>query len=317
MRCVMASDSGGRALAAASRNAGPALSGKPVSLERVESFLSIGADGSVTCYSGKVDLGVVDELTVPFEKVQLVMGDTLLTPDQGPTNGSFAIQVGGIQIRQAAATVRAALVYEAAGIWQLDASELMTEDGAVRTRSGARQISFAELVRGKSLALPVDAKAPLLDPSPYRVVGHSVPRVDIPGKVTGEFMFMHDFHVPGMVHARVVRPPAIGARLLSVDEKSVAGIPDLIRVVRQGNNFLAVVAASEWGAIKAARELKATWPEWAGLPDGGEALRARARDQDRQGRRHERYRRCRKPRCPVRLGGFLQVTISRFTRTAR
>jgi len=249
---------------------------KPVSLDRVESFLAIGADGSVTCYSGKVDLGtgvrtalaqiVAEELTVPFGKVHLVMGDTLLTPDQGVTFGSLSIQNGGVQIRQAAASARLALTAEAAELWRVDAGDLITVDGAVRTASGLRQISYAELVRSKELALPMDAKAPLLDPAKYRIVGRSVPRVDIPGKVTGEFIFMQDVRVPGMVHARVVRPPAIGASLISVDETSVSGIPGLIRVVRQGN-FLAVVAASEWSAIKAARALKATWSEWAGLPD--------------------------------------------------
>ena len=250
--------------------------GKPVSLDRVESFLAIGADGTVTCYSGKVDLGtgvrtaltqiVAEELTVPLERVRLVMGDTLLTPDQGPTYGSLAIQIGGMQIRQAAATARAALTNEAAKLWRIDASGVTTADGVVRATADARSVSYSDLVRGKALELPVDAKAPLLDPSRYRIVGRSVPRVDIPAKMTGAFMFMQDFRVPGMVHARVVRPPAIGARLLSVDERSVAGITGLIKVVRQ-DNFLAVVAASEWGAIKAARQLKATWSDWAGLPD--------------------------------------------------
>jgi CO/xanthine dehydrogenase Mo-binding subunit len=112
----------------------------------------------------------------------------------------------------------------------------------------------------------VNEQAQLLDPSRYRFVGRSVPRVDIPAKVTGEFVFMQDFRVPGMVHARVVRPPAIGAQLVSIDESSVSGIHGLIKVVRQGN-FLAVAAASEWGAIKAAQQLKATWSDWAGLPD--------------------------------------------------
>lgn len=171
-----------------------------------------------------------------------------------------------MQIRQAAATARAALASEAAKLWNVDASELTTIDGDVRAKSGTRRIAYSELVRGKGLRLPVNAQAQLLDPSRYRFVGRSVPRVDIPAKVTGEFMFMQDFRVPGMVHARVVRPPAIGAQLVSIDESSVFGIHGLIKVVRQGT-FLAVAAASEWGAIKAAQQLKATWSDWAGLPD--------------------------------------------------
>ena len=151
----------------------------------------------------------------------LVQGDTALTPSQGPTYASLSVQVGGMEIRRAAATARLALTTEAAELWRVDAGDLMTVDGAVRTASGSRQISYAELVRGKELALSIDAKAPLLDPAKYRIVGRSVPRVDIPGKVTGEFIFMQDVRVPGMLHARVVRPPAFGAKLLTVDEASI------------------------------------------------------------------------------------------------
>jgi CO/xanthine dehydrogenase Mo-binding subunit len=249
---------------------------KPLSLDQVDSFLSIDADGTVTCYSGKVDLGtgvrtaltqiVADELTVALDKVKLIEGDTLLTPDQGPTYGSLAIQVGGMQIRQAAATARAALLSEAAKRWQLAESDLTTADGMVRTKSAARSVSFGELVGGGNLSLAMDTKAPLLHPSQYRFVGRSISRLDIPGKVTGEFTYMQDFRLPGMLHGRVVRPPAIGARLLSVDESSASGIPDLVKVVRDGN-FLAVVARTEWGAIRAAQQLKASWSDWSGLPD--------------------------------------------------
>jgi nicotinate dehydrogenase subunit B len=230
---------------------------KPLSSGEVDSFLAIGADGTVTCYSGKVDLGtgvatalrqiVADELTVGLDKVQLIQGDTLLTPDQGVTSGSFSIEKGGMQIRQACATARAALEREAA-------------------RTGAPSLSFGELLGGKHFSLSVDPKAPLLDPSRYRYVGRPIPRDDIPGKVTGAFTYMQDFRRPGMLHGRVVRPAAIGARLLSVDESSVSGIPDIVKVVRDGN-FLGVVARSEWGAIKGARQLKATWSGGSGLPD--------------------------------------------------
>jgi nicotinate dehydrogenase subunit B len=242
----------------------------------VDSFLAIGADGTVTCYSGKVDLGtgvdtalrqiVADELTVALDKVELITGDTLLTPDQGVTSGSLSIEVGGMQIRQACATARAALMSEAAKRWRLAASELITADGTVHAKARARSVSFGELIGGKHFSLATDPKAPLLDPSQYRYVGRSVARVDIPGKVTGEFTYMQDFRVPGMLHARVVRPAAIGARLLSVDESSVSDIPDIVSVVHDGN-FLAVVARSEWGAIKGARQLKATWSDASGLPD--------------------------------------------------
>jgi len=249
---------------------------RSLALGEVDSFLAIGTDGTVTCYSGKVDLGtgvdtalrqiVADELTVGLDKIELITGDTLRTPDQGVTSGSLSIEVGGMQIRQACATARAALVSEAARNWKVAASELTTADGMVRAITGLRSVPYGKLVGGKHFALALDPEAPLLDPSRYRFVGRSVPRVDIPGKVTGEFSFMHDFRLPGMLHARVVRPASIGARLLGVDESSVKAIPDIVKVVRDGN-FLAVVARSEWGAIKGAQQLAATWSDGSGLPD--------------------------------------------------
>ena len=133
---------------------------KPLAPGEVASFLAIGADGTVTCYSGKVDLGTGvrhgaarrswrTSSRSPLEKVELVMGDTLLTPDQGVTSGSFSIEVGGMQIRQACATARAALVSEAAKSWKVAESGLTTADGMVRAKSGSRSVSFDELVGGK------------------------------------------------------------------------------------------------------------------------------------------------------------------------
>ena len=107
--------------------------------------------------------------------------------------------------------------------------------------------------------MKVDPKAPLRDPSRYTVVGKPLPRPDVPDKCTGRHVYVHDFTLPGMLHARVIRPPAIGATLVSVDESSIRGIPD-VRVVRV-ESFLAVVAKDEWAAVKAAGALKATWTE--------------------------------------------------------
>jgi nicotinate dehydrogenase subunit B len=249
---------------------------KTVSLNQVDGFLSIGADGTVTCYSGKVDLGtgvrtaitqiVADELDVPLEKVSVVQGDTSLTPDQGPTYGSLSIQNGGMQIRQAAATARAALVSEAAKRLNLAADELATRDAAVVTKATADRIPYSEIVGGKTFDLTVDAKAPLKDPPNYRFVGKSVARLDIPAKVSGEFTYMQDFRLPGMLHARVVRPAAIRANLVSYNDSASKQIKGFVRTVREGN-FLAVVAETEWAAIKASGALKAEWSKWDGLPE--------------------------------------------------
>jgi CO/xanthine dehydrogenase Mo-binding subunit len=248
---------------------------KPLAVTEVDAFLAIDAKGQVTCYSGKVDLGtgvatalrqiVAEELDVPLGRVNLVTGDTMLTPDQGTTWGSLSIQVGGMQIRQASAAARAALLDAAAKRLGVKREDLRVSDGVVS--GGGKRVTYGQLVGGKSFSIKLDPKQPVptKDPKDFKVVGKPVPRVDIPDKVMGTFTYMHDFRVPGMLHGRVVRPPAMGARLESVDEGSIAGIPTA-RVVRQGN-FLAVVAENEWAAIKAAQQLEAAWSKWEGLPD--------------------------------------------------
>ncbi len=244
--------------------------------DQVDAFLAIDARGGVTVYSGKVDLGTgvrtaltqiaADELDVPLDLVTVIEGDTALTPDQGVTSGSLSIEKGGMQIRQAAATARRALVQQAAQRLGIPAGDLVVENGTVRSRSGGTQATYGELLRGRTFSLKIDSQAPLKDPASYTIVGRSVARLDIPAKVTGRFTFMQNVRVPGMLHGRVVRPPAIGAALQSVDEASVTSVPGLVKVVRLGN-FLGVVAETEWGAITAVRKLRATWSAWAGLPD--------------------------------------------------
>ena len=136
--------------------------------------------------------------------------------------------------------------------------------GEVRARTGGRGVSIGTLVRDRRLALSVDAKAPLVAPATYTKVGQSPLRPDVPDKCRGAYKYIQDHVVPGMLHARVVRPPALGATLTAVDEASIAQLPG-VKVVRI-DSFVAVVAADEWAAIRAARELKATWTEWKGLP---------------------------------------------------
>ena len=249
---------------------------KPLSLTSVDTFLAVDSASMVTVYSGKVDLGtgvqtalaqiVAEELDVPFRNVTIVQGDTALTPDQGPTFGSLSIQIGGVQIRNAAAMAKNALFELAATRLGVKADELTIVDGIVS--GGGRQVSYGELIAGKVFSLTLDHQKPpaTKDAKTFKIVGTSVPRVDIPDKVTGKFTYMQDFRVPGMLHGRVVRPLAIGAQLQSVDEKSIEGIPGNVRIVREGN-FLGVVAENEWAAIKASQQIKTTWSAWEGLPD--------------------------------------------------
>jgi CO/xanthine dehydrogenase Mo-binding subunit len=248
---------------------------KPVALDQVDSFLAVHRDGTVTMYTGKVDIGtgirvalpqmVAEELDVALDKIKLVEGDTALTPDQGPTWGSLSVQIAGVQLRQAAATARKALVDMAVQKLGMPSADLAVKDGVIFVRAEPhRRLSYAELIGEQAFNLKLDPAAPLKNPKDYTIVGQPVPRPDIPGKVTGAHTYMQDFRVRGMLHARVVRPPAIGATLESVDESSIKSIKGAT-VVRQGS-FLAVVAESEWAAVKAAKQLKATWSKWEGLP---------------------------------------------------
>jgi nicotinate dehydrogenase subunit B len=249
---------------------------KTVALDEVDAFLAITADQRVTVYSGKVDLGTgvrtamaqiaAEELDVELARVTVIQGDTLLTPDQGLTAGSLSIQVGGMQIRQAAATARHALLVEAARRCGCSTGNLVVNNGVIHAKPGGESVTYGQLVGGKTFSLKVDKNALLKNPDSYTIVGKSIRRPEVEANVTGKFTYVQDFKLPGMLYGRVIRPTGMGATLLSVDESSVAQIPGIFKVVRQGS-FLAVTAETEWAAIKAAQQLKANWSQWAGLPE--------------------------------------------------
>ena len=246
---------------------------KTVALDEVQGFVAINRDGTVTIYSGKVDLGTgvrtaitqiaAEELDVPFAKVNVIQGDTLTTPDQGPTYGSLSIQIGGMQIRQACATAREALKNKAAASLGVSSNEVMTKDGVCSAAN--KSIQYVDLLGSDTINIKLNPNAPLKKPADYTVVGKSVARLDIPAKLTGEFTYMQDFKVPGMLHARVIRPTGIKSKLISVDDSDAKKIPGFIQTV-QDDNFLAVVASNEWDAIRASKAVKVKWSEWTGLP---------------------------------------------------
>jgi CO/xanthine dehydrogenase Mo-binding subunit len=253
--------------------------------KEVDAFLTVNGDGTVTLFCGKVDLGqglriampqiAAEELGIDVDKVMFIEGDTALTPNQGRTSGSNGIQVGGMQIRQAAATARKALVELAAQRLNAKAEDLETTGGTVRPKSGGAGISFADLIAGKQFNLKLDPKAPLKDPASYTIVGKPLRRPDVPAKCFGTHLYMQDFAVPNMLHARVIRAGAVGAKLVSVDEGSIKDFPDA-KVVRV-KDLLAVVAEDEWTAVRASRALRAQWSEGTGLPSQGglvESLRS-------------------------------------------
>nr|WP_298373033.1 molybdopterin cofactor-binding domain-containing protein [uncultured Halomonas sp.] len=240
----------------------------------VESYLAIDENGKVTVYSGKIDFGTgvrtgmaqiaAEELSVPLDDVTVIEGDTALTPDQGPTYGSNSIQEAGQNLRFAAATAREALLAAAAKRLSVAQEELTISDGVIQGQNS--RLGYGELVGDERFSLKVDEKVPLKDPAKYTIVGQPIIRRGLPGKITGDFVYMQDLRVPNMAYGIVVRPPAVQATLEAVDEGSLAHLPDVVQIVRKGN-FLGIVTESEWSAVRAGREIKATWSTTESLPE--------------------------------------------------
>lgn len=253
--------------AAQSDEHGGSADGVPAA--RLDSWLAVDAQGRVTASVGKIDAGlgiptafaqiVADELDVPIERVTIRMGDTATTVDQRGTGSSNGINDGGGALSVAAAQARAFLVARAAERLALPAAQLEVRDGVVVAAADpSRAVPYGDLLRESRFELDFDPKAKLKtkDPATYRYVGKPVPRVDIPPKVRAEFRYMVDFKLPGMLHARVLRPPTAGAQLRGVE--ALPKGPGFVRLVQKGN-FAAVVCEREEQAVRAAREVRLTW----------------------------------------------------------
>jgi len=247
----------------------------------LDAWIRIDADG-ITIFTGKAELGqgfktafqqiAAEELDVSFASLKVVTADTLLTADEGYTSGSQSTQYSGTAIQNAAAQVREILVAEAARRLNVPMENLRTENGAVIAPDGQR-LGYGDLVADNMLHVQAQPKSKLKNPATYKVMGQPVPRVDIPAKVTGGAAYVQDMRLPGMVHARIIRPPSYGAQLTECDTASVEKLPGFVKVVRDGN-FLAVVARKEFQAIKAMRTLSkaAKWKEKPGLPKQDDLL---------------------------------------------
>ena len=261
---------------------GGSLSKPPLMPDQLDSYLSIAADGKVTAYFGKMDMGqgvdtaiaqiVADELDVPFERVGVLMSDTEYTLDQGGASGSTGIRSGAQPLRNAAAEARRVLLDMASEKLGIPAEGLTVTDGIIRaTNQSSRQVKYEELIGGKYFhvnlewnerlgnALNATGKAKPKTHDQYKVVGKSMPRIDVSGKVFGQTPYVTDIKRPGMWHGRIIRPPVAGATPTGWDSDSISDIPDA-KVVRV-KDFIGVVAPEEWGAINAARQLKVTWSE--------------------------------------------------------
>ncbi|WP_332685548.1 xanthine dehydrogenase family protein molybdopterin-binding subunit, partial [Bosea sp. (in: a-proteobacteria)] len=252
------------------------------------------AEGRIAAFSGHVDLGtgirtalaqmVAEELDFPFEAVEMVLGDTADTPDQGPTIASETIQVTSLAMRIGATQIRARLIGLAAAALQCGEDEIDLRDGALfRGEAATPAIALETLLANERILLPLAGSAQFKPTDRHKLVGRPVARVDIPAKVDGSFVYVHDVRVPGMLHGRVVRPPYggmdagdfVGRSLIAVDRDSIADIPGIRAVVVEGD-FLGIVAEREEQAAEAALRLRAEWKEWAapaGLDNLGKALR--------------------------------------------
>jgi len=246
--------------------------------KRLDSWIAIAADGRVTAFTGKCELGqgmytaqtqlVAEELSLPIDRVTLVMCDTDVAPDQGTTSGSQSTPTNfnHENLAQAAATAREALVRLASARLGVTIDQLSASDGVITARSDAsKRVSYAELVAGTKLDLQVDANARRKPAAEWTVLGKPVPRLDMAALATGTIQYVHNVRRPGMLHGAVVRPPAVGASLVSVDESSVRSVAGVVKVVVR-KNFVGVVAEKPWQAQQAAGRLAARWSAGSGLP---------------------------------------------------
>lgn len=233
----------------------------------LDAWLAIGSDGRITAYTGKCDLGqgiataqvqlVAEELSVAMAKVTLVECDTARTPDQGTTSGSQSTPTNfnHDNLALAAATAREALLAMAAT--RLGTKRLAIDDGVIS--GGGRSVSYGELVGGKRFELPLSKTAKRKPMSEWKTLGAPITSIDRVALVTGQFEYVHHVRVPGMLHGRVVRPPQLGATLVSVGKVAGAQV-----VVKQ--DFVGVVAPTQYAAMVATRELRVEWKPGPALP---------------------------------------------------
>lgn len=251
---------------------------------QIDSWIIIHADNTATVLIGFVELGqgattalpqvAAEELDLEMDQIRVVAHETEVTPFQGGTYSSSAIANGRLQVQRAAAAARAELMRRAGAQLGVPSERLTVSRGIVSVAGEpGRTVSYGELLGDRPFRLAITGEEPLKEPSAYRIVGQRTPRPDLTEKVMARHTYVQHLRLPGMVHARIVRPRGQGAfgappRILAVNEDSIAGMGDA-RVVRE-RDFLAVVAAREWDAVRAARALQVEWDIPASLPDSAD-----------------------------------------------
>ncbi len=270
---------GAPTMAKGAATAVPVTSWPDVDPRRLDSWIAVHPDNTVTVFHGKTDLGqglettfrqiVAEEMDLTFKQVKSVVGDTAQSPHQGGASGSTGVTGGGPPVRNMAAEARRVLVAAAATKLGVPASQLTVKEGVVRSSSGAT-ITYGQLLGGQLFNTTVQSNmafgngltaqgvATPKNPATHHIVGSSVPRIDIPDKVFGKYNFNVDARLPGMLHARVIRPTDAGSTLVKINgfKQKING---LVRVLPMGNHFVVVVAEREEQAIAAAQSLDVTW----------------------------------------------------------
>ena len=258
----------------------------------LDEWIAVKADGRIAVRTGKVDIGqristalamiAAEELDVPLDRIDMIRTVTGEAPDEGITSGSNSMMESGHAVRLASATARRHMLARAAEILDVDAAMLEVEDGRIRSRDTNRSVSYEELQGDKPFGIDVAPDIDVKDPDTHRIVGEKVAPLGLSEIVTGEYRFLHDMKMDGMLHARIVRPPHYKARLISLDEEAVSRLRENgIETVRDGS-FLAVAGPDEYAVIRAAERLfnACDWDAGDGLTEGDifESLTANARE---------------------------------------
>ncbi len=233
----------------------------------IAAWLHIGENGKVTVYTGKVEVGqnirtslsqgVAEELHYPIDEIQLVMGDTQLTPFDMGTFGSRTTPIMNLQLRKVAAAAGDSLIGLAAAQWQVDRSRLVAEDGKIIDPQTKRSAEYAELVKGKQLTENISAEEPLIPPAQWRIAGQSAPKVHGQAFVTGKHQYPSDQKLPDMLHGKIVRPDSFQASLISADTSEGEKIPGV--TVLHDADFIGVTAPDQALATQAAAAIHAQW----------------------------------------------------------
>ena len=242
---------------------------EPLSFSGVESWIHIGEDGTVSVYTGKVEVGqnirtslsqiVAEELMVPVSSIKMIMGDTDLVPYDAGTFGSRTTPQMGTQLRKAAATARQALVEMAAKKWKIKPEDLKTENASVVNPATNEKVNYGALTKGEKLMITIMDNVQVIAANDWKVASKSLPKVDLQKFITGKHVYVSDMKLPGMLYGKVLRPPSYGAKLIDADLSKAKNIPGVI-LVKDGD-FIGVAAPDVKTATTALQSINANWEE--------------------------------------------------------